>query len=352
MDITVLINGAIAFVAEYLSAHVLTCLVPAFFLAGAIAALFSKEVVLTYLGADAKKSIAYPVAALSGSLLAVCSCTVLPLFAGVYRRGAGLGPATTFLFSAPAINVLAVVYTAKALGLELGAVRAVGAIGCSVVIGVLMAALFERHKEEQQCTYTVHGSSWREHRKSIGIFVLLLSILVLGGAITDWVLKASALIPLTVLTGYAARSWYTSEELSEWMRETWFLVKMIVPLLLGGVFLMGIVVQLLPAELIARYLGGNTLMANTIASLSGALMYFATLTEVPIVGGLMQLGMGKGPALAMLLAGPALSLPNMIVISRVMGTRRAAAYISMVVVFSIVLGLSYGYIACRMLTQL
>ncbi len=330
----------IASVQEYLALHVLMCLVPAFFLAGAIASLFSKESVLKFFGADAPKYISYSVAAVSGTILAVCSCTVLPLFAGIYKRGAGIGPATTFLFSAPAINLLAIVYTAKILGYDIGVARAVVAVLLSIVIGLSMAIVFERGKVERKKIATFGEE---KHKHSAVLFVLLLAILLVGEIFTTWMTQLVVLVPLIAITIYASLKWFSREELSSWMDETWFLVKQITPLLLAGVFFAGIIVEVLPAEYVASYVGGNSISSNLVSSVAGALMYFSTLTEVPIINALTLLGMGRGPSLAMLLAGPALSLPNMIVISRIMGTKRASVYISLVVVIATIAGFLFGY---------
>lgn len=335
-----LFNAGLQSVQEYLALHVLLCLIPAFFLAGAIASLFSKESVLKYFGADTPKYISYTVAAVSGCLLAVCSCTVLPLFAGIFKRGAGIGPATTFLFSAPAINILAVVYTAKILGYDLGAARAVAAILLSIIIGLTMALIYERQRTKQPGIRTF---SSEKHSHTVYLFLLLLAILVVPEIIGSWTYLALVEIPLIALTVYFSSKWYSAEERKCWMEETWFLVKMITPLLLVGVFFAGIIVELLPSNIVVRYVGGDGLMSYSIASVAAALMYFSTLTEVPIISALTVLGMGRGPALAMLLAGPALSLPNMIVISRIMGVRKGFSYIALVIVAATISGILFGY---------
>lgn len=333
---TLLFSGIDA-LREYLALHVLLCLVPAFFLAGAIASLFSKESVLKYFGADSPKYITYPVAAISGIMLAVCSCTVLPLFAGIYKRGAGIGPATTFLYSAPAINLLAIVYTAKILGFDIGAARAVAAIGLSVVIGLTMSVVFHNHETRSGFKSNPDNG----HIRTTIIFILLLSILVFTGMAATMLEKA-AVIMLVLITIALSWLWYTHEELKSWMQETWFLAKQITPLLFAGVFLAGVIVALLPGEFVATLVGGNSLSANLISSVSGSLMYFSTLTEVPIISALTKLGMGWGPALTMLLAGPALSLPNMIVISRIMGMKRAGFYIILVILAALISGMIFG----------
>jgi Predicted permeases len=329
----------IASLQEYLALHVLLCLIPAFFLAGAIASLFSKESVLKYFGADAPKYVSYTVAAVSGCLLAVCSCTVLPLFAGIYKRGAGIGPATTFLFSAPAINILAIVYTAKILGYDLGVARAVIAILLSVFIGIMMAFIYEKYNGERKSIKTFGEE---KHAHTVWLFLLLLAILVTPEILPTWNPMLFVEIPLILITIYVSLKWFSKDEIESWMTETWFLVKQITPLLLIGVFFAGIMVELLPAEYVVKYVGGSTFTSYIIASVAAALMYFSTLTEVPIISALTLLGMGKGPALSMLLAGPALSLPNMIVISRIMGVRKGLTYISLVVVIATISGFVFG----------
>ncbi len=326
-------------VQDYLALHVLMCLIPAFFLAGAIASLFSKESVLKFFGADAPSYISYTVAAVSGCLLAVCSCTVLPLFAGIYKRGAGIGPASTFLFSAPAINILAVVYTAKLLGYDLGAARAVAAVLLSILVGLTMSLVFEKNKGERKAIKTFGEE---EHKHSAQLFVLLLAILVAPEIITSWTYRLLVWIPLIGITVYFSFKWFTEEERKSWMGETWFLIKQITPLLLAGVFFAGIAVEVLPEAYIAAAVGGNSMFSNFVASVAGALMYFSTLTEVPIIKALTVLGMGKGPSLSMLLAGPALSLPNMIVINRILKPKRAFMYISLVVLIATVSGFIFG----------
>ncbi|AKB73868.1 Transporter [Methanosarcina lacustris Z-7289] len=341
--ITYLISVGLQSLQEYLALHVLMCLLPAFFLAGAIASLFSKESVLKFFGADAPKYVSYTVAAVSGCLLAVCSCTVLPLFAGIYKRGAGIGPATTFLFSAPAINILAIVYTAKILGYDLGAARAFTAILLSVLVGLIMAFLYEGKVTERKSIKTFGEE---EHKHSVEIFVVLIAVLIAPELMSSWGWKYTTQflvwIPMLGLTALLSFKWFSKEELESWMGETWFLIKQITPLLLLGVFFAGIAVVVLPKELVAAFVGGNSLTSNFISSVAGAFMYFSTLTEVPIIKALTLLGMGKGPSLAMLLAGPALSLPNMIVINRIMGTKKGMSYISLVVLIATVSGYIFG----------
>lgn len=347
---------------DYAQKHVLTCLVPAFFIAGAIAVFVSQASVLKYFGAGANKILSYGVASVSGSVLAVCSCTVLPLFAGIYTRGAGIGPATAFLYSGPAINVLAIILTARVLGFELGLARAVGAVLFSLLIGLAMNLIFlkeEREKEKAALTLPPpppdRRSLW-QYAVYFGSMVLALIFLAWGkpaqpvgffSAVYEvhWYLAAACLAVLAVIL----KLWFTKEELVEWVDSTWGFAKQIFPLLLAGVmaagFLMGRPREdtgIIPAKYIAVLVGGNSLAANFLASLVGALMYFATLTEIPILQGLLGNGMGKGPALALLLAGPALSLPSMIVIGRVLGAKKTAVYIGLVAVMSTLAGVVYG----------
>jgi uncharacterized membrane protein YraQ (UPF0718 family) len=327
---------------EYLSAHVLTCLIPAFFIAGAIAVFVSQASVMKYFGAKAKKVLAYSVASVSGTILAVCSCTILPLFAGIHKRGAGLGPAIAFLYSGPAINILAIVYTARLLGFDLGVARAIGAISFSIIIGLIMAFIW-RKKELEKTNNPGELALPQEEQKTkpqgitLLYFAILVGILVFGAA-QKWLVTGVLLAALALIL----YRWFKKDELKEWLYQTWDLGKKIFPILIAGVFIAGILKALLPQSVVEQWLGGNGLRATFIASVFGALMYFSTLTEVPIIRALTDLGMGKGPALALLLAGPALSLPNMIVIARIMGIKKTAVYVSLVVVMATLTGMIFG----------
>ncbi len=350
---------------DYAQKHVLVCLVPAFFIAGAIAVFVSQASVLKYFGAGANKILSYGVASVSGSVLAVCSCTVLPLFAGIYTRGAGIGPATAFLYSGPAINVLAVILTARVLGLELGVARAVGAVVFSIVIGLCMHFIFLKEEKEKEAAalklpppeedrralwqYGVYFSTmililvfaaWGKPAEPVGFFNAVYEV--------HWYLAAFFLAALAIIL----KLWFEKDELTTWVDATWGFTKQIFPLLLGGVlaagFLMGrpgLDAGIIPDRYVAAWVGGNSLSANLLAAVVGAFMYFATLTEVPILQGLLGSGMGKGPALALLLAGPALSLPNMLIIRSVMGTKKALVYISLVVIMATLTGMLYGAMA-------
>jgi uncharacterized membrane protein YraQ (UPF0718 family) len=394
---------ALHLVKWYAREHVILCLLPAFFIAGAIAVFVRQAAVIKYLGARANKALAYGVASVSGSILAVCSCTVLPLFAGIYKRGAGLGPACSFLYAGPAINVLAIILTARVLGMELGIARALGAILFSIVIGLLMHAFFRKGEETPAGdTAAAAGEPARPLPKVALYFASMVGILVFAnwgkpveangiwfsiysykwiitagfavglGAILavwiglGWIRTAAAAVPVAALAllfpdnptiAFAAGIIVLSVvittregESAAWFTSTWDLTKQILPLLLIGVLLAGAFLGrpggegLIPSGWVGRLVGGNSLGANLFASVVGAFMYFATLTEVPILEGLIGHGMGKGPALALLLAGPALSLPNMLVIRSVMGSKRTVVFIALVVVMATISGMIFGWL--------
>ena len=387
----------------YAREHVLLCLVPAFFIAGAIGVFVSRGAVMRYLGPKAKKWIAYLAASVSGSILAVCSCTILPLFAGIYKMGAGLGPASAFLYSGPAINIMAIVLTARVLGIELGIARAVGAVGLSIVIGVCMHLIFRREELEKarmaaDFADAESGRPLWQNVLFIGSMIAILVFANLGksedsGALwtafwrVKWYLTSLAALVLgfTLVRYYGMKWWklvcvvipvlvlailfpdkpllaftagflgvgaFTSTEkegeLGNWFETSWDFAKKIMPLLLFGVLIAGLLLGrvghegLIPSEYVGKLVGGNTLLSNFFAAFAGAFMYFATLTEVPILEGLIGAGMGKGPALALLLAGPALSLPNMLVINSVMGSRKTVVFVSLVIFFSTLHGYLYG----------
>jgi hypothetical protein len=337
---------------EYVVQHTLFCLVPAFFIAGAITAFLNTAAVMKYFGPRTNKVLAYSVASVSGAILAVCSCTVLPLFTGIREKGAGLGPAVAFLYSAPAINILAMAYSIHLLGYDLGVARIIGAVGFAFVIGLIMAAIFHREEAERVSAAEAEGafayddgSRVRPGYQNLAYFGVLIAILVYGTAKVPTIVKYAGEVLLVALLINLVRSWFTREEVKTWFSETWRMVKMILPILLLGVFLVGVIKELIPPDVISRYVGGNTVGGNAIASVSGALMYFATLTEVPIVKGLLELGMGRGPALALMLAGPALSLPSMIVLIRIMGPRKALTYIALVCLFAMGTGYVFGLFA-------
>jgi uncharacterized membrane protein YraQ (UPF0718 family) len=348
---------------EYARDHVLLCLVPAFFIAGALSVFISKSSVIKYFGAQAKKILSYSVASVSGTILAVCSCTVLPLFAGIYTRGAGIGPATAFLYSGPAINVLAIILTAKVLGYKLGLARALGAVVFAIIIGLTMHLIFGREEKKREEIDLVEGEELEERRplwKTAIYFATMIGILVsINWGKSDPELKVWYFIyqikwflglALMIILAWMIVAWFKKVELKEWTFSTWIFAKQILPLLFAGVLVAGFLLGrpshegIIPSQWIARLVGGNSLGANLFASAAGALMYFATLTEVPILQGLLGSGMGQGPALALLLAGPALSLPNMLVIRSIIGTKKTLVYVVLVIIMATVSGLIYGFI--------
>jgi uncharacterized membrane protein YraQ (UPF0718 family) len=349
---------------EYAREHVLTCLVPAFFIAGAIAVFVSQASVLKYFGATARKILSYSVASVSGTVLAVCSCTVLPLFAGIYTRGAGIGPATAFLYSGPAINVLAIVLTARILGWQLGLARAVGAVLFAILTGLLMAFFF-RKDDAERTAGQIYLPDEEEKGRTLtqeALFMLTLVLILIFAAFAKPAQGSTGLWPtifaakwyitagLLIILGFMLNAWFVKDERMTWVQSTWGFMKQIFPLLGAGVLVAGFMLgrpghsALIPEHYIQSLVGGNSVWANLFASVSGALMYFATLTEVPILQGLLGSGMGKGPALALLLAGPALSLPNMLVIGGVMGVKKTATFCSIVVILSTAAGMTYGWI--------
>lgn len=388
----------------YAREHVLLCLIPAFFIAGAIGVFISQTAVMRYLGPAANKALAYGVASVSGTVLAVCSCTILPLFSGIYRMGAGLGPACAFLYSGPAINVLAIVLTARILGPEMGIARGVGAVLFGIVIGVLMATFFrgeEKDKvalqmalpeEEEQRNLWQNGlyfasmigilvfANWGQPQDTVGLWAAIYGakwlltggcaaalglMLILWFGMRAWkvgligavVAGLAFLFPeqpaLAFTAGFVGLSFFTSTdkgELGDWFASSWGFAKQILPLLLFGVLIAGALLGrighegLIPSEWVAGAVGGNSLSANFFASFAGAFMYFATLTEVPILQGLIGSGMGKGPALALLLAGPALSLPNMLVINSVLGPKKTIVFVGLVISMATVSGMIFGTI--------
>jgi len=391
----------------YARNHTLACVVPALFIAGAIITFLSQSSVMRYLGPNSNPILAYAVASVSGCVLAVCSCSVLPMFAGIYRLGAGLGPASAFLYSGPAINILAIFLSARVLGFSIGAGRFIGAVVFSVVIGLLMAITF-RKGEKANVEAALQMPEPERPRRHIGRTALYLSCMVLFLVFSDWFNPGNVIVttsdgrefkavvihetkdairfqleqdlgseksgdkitlPKTEIAGLQERRtwvlsvyhirwylaalcglavvimawrWFERNEIREWMQNTWEFTKLLVPLLFGGVFIVGFVSMLLPEKQVAQWVGDNSLRSNFVASVIGAFWYFATLTEIPITQALMKLGMHKGPVLALLLAGPALSLPNILVIRKVMGNDKTIIFILLVVVMSTIVGMFFG----------
>lgn len=336
---------------SYLSEHVLTCLVPAFFIAGAIASFIKKDAILEYLGPDVKKTISYPIASVSGAILAVCSCTILPMFAGLYKKGSGVGPATAFLYSGPAINILAIVYTANVLGYELGLARAIAAVAMAFVIAFVISTIFKTHDEETSKNNMDNTMPDDSPERSIwvklGFFGSLIVILVVGAAGIPWVPKLAIVYIATVFLATVLIYYYKKSEVTEWGYETWDLTKKIFPILIVGTFIVGVIAYFLPPETFRPYLGNDSLLASFLGSIIGAILYMPTLLEVPIIGttfGYTAGIMGDAPALSLLLAGPSLSLPNMIVLFRIMKFKQWVAYIAIVVILSTLMGFTYGMI--------
>jgi len=393
----------------YARNHTLTCIVPALFIAGAIITFLSQASVMRYLGPTANKVLAYGVASVSGTILAVCSCSVLPMFAGIYKMGAGLGPASAFLYSGPGINILAIFLTARVLGFELGVARVVGAVAFAFLVGLSMAFIFRKEEKDKLAAAMQLPPSPEPTRplwQTALFFFSLVFFLIFAAWVTprdvtihlkdgqqvkavvleershdmifqldqDWDGKKKedqVIIPkerlerlereesLTLAVSrikfYIAGAillliflmlwrWFTREEIDEWLHHTWEFTKLLAPLLYGGVLAVGFVSALIPPKYVAALVGDNSLTANFAAAVIGAFWYFATLTEIPIIQALMRMGMDQGPALALLLAGPALSLPNMIVIGRVMGWKKTAVFVSIIVIVSTCAGLGYGWL--------
>ncbi len=414
--------------------HTLACVIPAIFIAGAIATFLDKGTILRHLGPKANPIEAYGLSSISGILLAVCSCSVLPMFAGIYRIGAGLGPASTFLFSGPALNIMAIFLTARVLGWELGVARTLAAIGGSILVGLCMAGLFYK-SEQKRAESIMQLPDLPESKRSLWQTAAFIGVMIAFLIFSDWANPGTKIItlnkdatvtrlesnnqPETVTIGHNTKldvsvveqtwgdmtvqvqntlmgselfepgtrlnilsdqivgidnnvpaayqwaaniyqvrwyfawfcfgvlmimlwRWFDREEISDWLNQSWSFAQTIIPLLFGGVFVTGFVATLIPAEIVARWVGGNSLSANFIASLIGSLWYFATLTEIPCMQALLELGMGKGPALALLLAGPTLSLPSIIVIGRFLGLQKTVVFVALVIIFSSLIGMGFG----------
>jgi uncharacterized membrane protein YraQ (UPF0718 family) len=392
----------------YAREHTLPCVVPALFIAGAITTFLSQASVMQYLGPKANKLLAYSVASVSGCILAVCSCSVLPMFAGIYRLGAGLGPATAFLYSGPAINVLAIFLSARVLGFDIGLARAGGAIAFAFLIGLLMATVF-RKEEKEKAETKIHMPKSADNGRPLWKTALYFLCMILFLVFSDWYNPGVAIVTLNdgakmkVHVRYETRdsvtlqlyndqgqakgevktytrselssikpvpsltlsihnvrwylagimllaiiamvsAWFSRDEVSQWMEASWDFAKLLVPLLFGGVFVVGFLSVFIPEQQVASLVGDNSLFSNFFASVVGAFFYFATLTEVPITEVLMKLGMVKGPALALLLAGPAVSLPNLLVIRSIMGTKKTLVFTGFVVVMATITGMVFGYL--------
>lgn len=351
--------------ADYAREHVLLCLVPAMFIAGAIGIFLNKQAVMKYLGPKAPKVLSYAVASVSGAILAVCSCTVLPLFKGIYKKGAGLGPAISFLYSGPAISIIAITMSFQVFGWKIGVARSIGAVVFAIVTGLVMQLIFQKEDEARltdERLFTAPAEDAGRKLWQTGVYIgSMVGILIFvnwasshgSSVVWDTIHKGKYIITafFAVVLIYSIIRWFKKNELAEWGAATRDFAIQILPLLFGGVLVSGFLLgrpgheALIPGEWIAGLVGGNSVLANFIAAISGALMYFATLTEVPIVQGLLGSGMGQGPALALLLAGPSLSLPSILVIGGEIGVKKTAVYISLVVILSTLAGLIFGSIA-------
>jgi uncharacterized membrane protein YraQ (UPF0718 family) len=340
--VMILLRGGWASLVEYLSAHVLMCLVPAFFIAGAMSALIPQEAITKYLGREAKPWVAYPAAAVSGFLLAVCSCTILPLFAGIWKRGAGLGPAITFLFVGPAVNILALTYTGGLIGVDIALARAVLAVGFGLLIGGMMAWIFRKEEAESSRTAVAITGPTRIEGRILGFFALLVAILLVGTARIDVGLKNGGVAVLAVGTIATANWGLTRHEARMWLEETWKFTRQIFPLLIGGVFLAGMVKVIVPQELVRNIAGSNTILANLAGVLFGVFMYFPTLMEVPIARTFLELGMARGPLLAYLLADPELSIQSILVTQKLLGWKKNVVYVGLVTVLTTLAGWVFG----------
>lgn len=350
--------GGITALVDYLSAHVLTCLIPAFFIAGAMNALLHKEAITKYLGEKTSPFKAYPVAVVSGLLLAVCSCTILPLFAGIKKKGAGIGPAIAFLYTAPATNILAVAFTWSVIGADFAIARIVLSITFAIMIGLIISKLF---RETPAATPAPIGCACapgpepgtEKSQKHVILFIgTLVAILFIGtwsiflqNKIIGIPLRFILLPILILLIIVEALKWFTKEEQHSWLEETWSFMKKIFPLLFIGIFAAGVISALLPKDILGIYLGSNTVFANLIAVLFGTFMYFPTLVEVPMAKMFLDLGMAKGPLLAYVLADPVISLPSILVVRKFMGTKQTIVYVLLIVVSCTLAGLIYGSFA-------
>ncbi len=350
--------GGVSALIDYLSAHVLTCLIPAFFIAGAMNALLNKDAITKYLGEKSPAYKAYPVAVIGGLLLAVCSCTILPLFAGIKKKGAGIGPAIAFLYTAPATNILAVAFTWSVIGADFAIARIVLSVTFAVVIGLIISKIFAEAPSTAPAPVACNCSPSAEAaagkgQKHVVLFIGTLVAILFAGTWAIFMENRLAGIPLrfiilpllVLLLAVEALRWFSKDEQRAWLEETWSFMKKIFPLLFIGIFAAGVISALLPKDFLGLYLGSNTVMANLIAVLFGTFMYFPTLVEVPMAKMFLDLGMAKGPLLAYVLADPVISLPSILVVRKFMGTKQTLAYVLLIVFFCTLAGLIYGSFA-------
>ncbi|MCG3217409.1 MAG: permease [Candidatus Heimdallarchaeota archaeon] len=337
--------------ADYLAFHVLLCLVPAFFIAGAIQELTSPAWIMRYLGPRTPKWKSYPIAALSGLLVAVCSCTILPLFAGIWKKGAGLGPAVTFLYAGPAVNLLALTYTGTLIGMDIALYRAFFSVVFAIAIGLIMVFVFPEGEKDDNGSY--QSAFDEKNTQSAGPIIGLLILILLGGTTpytriigvssdTDFLIKNVVVAILTVVLLIYILLFMPKNEREDWLRGTWQFIKQIFPLLIIGVFFAGMAREIIPKDVITSIAGKNSLSGNTLGVLFGVFMYFPTLIEVPIAKLFLEKGMAKGPLLAYLLADPVLSIQSILVTSKLMGSKRNGVYVGLTAIFSILAGLLIG----------
>jgi len=341
MDFYSLFGAGLAAIIDYVAAHTLFCLVPAFFIAGAMAALVPKEELLRLLGRKSSPFVAYPLAVVSGLLLAVCSCTVLPLFAGIRKSGAGLGPAIAFLYTAPATNIVAVLYTGSLIGWDFAAARIAFSILFALVVGVIISRAFPDDDEVKENVFS-SDSKPKGKKRLLVLFGLLVAVLLVGTRIDEPELKYALELVLVAATAVASYKLFSREELQAWWNETFGFAKTIFPLLLAGVFLSGIIRALMPSELVSHYVGGNDVFSIALPVIFGIFVYFPTLVEVPMARTFLDLGMSKGALLAYLLADPVVSLASILVVRQIMGTKRTLAYVAMIFVLTLGAGLLFG----------
>jgi hypothetical protein len=353
MIVTDLFIAGIKAIIEYVSAHVLTCLVPAFFIAGAMSALLPKEKITHFLGQKAPKYKAYPLAVVAGLLLAVCSCTILPLFAGIKKKGAGIGPALAFLYTAPATNILAILFTGSVLGWNFAIARIVLSVTFAILIGIIISTMFkaEDAEDEKNAASEVISAKkqdskdlpfFQKHRLII-FFITLISILIVGTRVNGY-LRYVIILALIIILAVLTKLFFNKEEAKAWLFETWVFTKKIFPLLLAGIFIAGVLTAVLPQNFLANFMGKNTVFANLIAALFGVFMYFPTLVEVPMANMFLSLGMAKGPLLAYLLADPVISLASILVVRKFIGNKRTLVYVGLIILFTTISGLIYGAI--------
>ncbi|MEM1546113.1 MAG: permease [Candidatus Methanomethylicia archaeon] len=351
MDLVEVVLGGLEALIDYIAYHVLTCLIPAFLLAGAIVSFLSRDVIIRYLGVESRKYISFPLASVTGTFIAACSCTVIPIVSGLYKKGSSIGPAFIILWVTPAANILALTYTGAILGLDMAIMRFISAILTAAIVGLTMVSIFRREEltRSSKTSSLVVKSKVIESRSLILIILLAITLLApnyLGGLSihkllpesiylgNPYIFKIEVFLILLIATLIYAYKLFSRDEIYSWLHESLWFVKMIFPLLLVGVFIVGVIGKLLPREVIESYLGGSSILSCFLATLIGALSYFATMTEAPFVKMLTSLGMGRGPALGLLLAGPGESLPNWLAIVKVFGLRRATVYVLVTIAIS------------------